>query len=147
MKHAIRLAVLVATIFLLNGCAWWQKTGKPIVSSVDDIARSMCAMFYGERMGISPEQALETYCKLREQWAPWIDPAIASMEAGAAAKLQAVQPAPAPEPEPEPAPVPPQKPATDPATPEAPTPPPEPEPTPQAPPEPGAAPSGGGDAQ
>jgi hypothetical protein len=145
MKHAIRLAVLTVAMLLLSGCAWWQKTGKPIVSTVDDVARSMCAMFYGERMGVSPEEALKTYCKLREQWAPWIDPALASMEAGATAKLQAAQPAPASEPAP--AAEPPQEPATGPATPEAPTSPPAPETTPQAPPEPATAPSGGGDAQ
>jgi len=96
MKNRIaRLLAATLVILSVTGCAWWQKDVKPIVSTVDDIARSMCAMFYGERMGVSPEEALKTYCKLREQWAPWIDPALASMQAGGSAKLGAAVPAPA----------------------------------------------------
>lgn len=68
---------------ILTGCQFWHKTVKPIVSAVDDVARSMCSIFFGEQHGIDPAQAAKTYCDTREKFAPWIDPALAATRQGA----------------------------------------------------------------
>ena len=127
MKKRVLLALMTLILLpVLGGCAWWQTTAKPVVSTVDDLARSMCAIYYGEQMGVDVDAALETYCEYREQWAPWIDPALASMQVGAAAKLEASLPATEPTPlevptSPPPA-VAPVQPAVAPAVPKAPDP-------------------------
>ena len=80
----MKLALVCAfTLSVLTGCQFWHKTVKPIVSVVDDVARSMCSIFFGEQHGIDPAMAAKTYCDTREKFAPWIDPALAATRQGA----------------------------------------------------------------
>jgi len=134
----LMLATLVAVV-ALQGCAFWQKV-KPIVSTVDDIARSMCAQWYGEQMGMSVDDALKLYCNTREAWAPWIDPALAASKMGGQVKLgKAIPPSGGGEclpPEQAPPEEPPEEPASAPDPDPAATPQPEPETAPQAEPGP-----------
>lgn len=83
------LAVLVA--LLCAGCAEW----KPIVRTVDDVARLFCARHYSQAVGVSVEDAWEAYCRTRDAWAPWIDPLIQAQAQGGAT-VQAKQASAAP---------------------------------------------------
>lgn len=74
----IKLLLLAVIAVLLTGCGAW----KPIVKTVDDIARFHCASFYSARQKVSLEDAWEAYCKTREAWAPWIDPVLSAKQAG-----------------------------------------------------------------
>lgn len=93
LAQRIRLWVLMtfATLFLASGCAaWsWNEDVKPVVRTVDGVARELCALFYGDAMGISLDDAARVYCSLREQYAPWIDVVLAGAQAGG---LKALQP-------------------------------------------------------
>lgn len=108
MNHLYRLLLLF--VLATPACAAWQKA-KPFVQTVDDIARSMCAVFYGQQNGVSAEQAARLYCATRDAWAPWLDPALAGTQAGGVAAGAAPQPEPSPEPPVEP----PSEPAGEPA--------------------------------
>lgn len=77
------ILILVAA----SACSLLQ-TAKPYVSTVDDIAKSMCAKYYGDALGVSVDDAFEMYCRTREAFSPWIDPALASVQAGGAAASQ-----------------------------------------------------------
>jgi hypothetical protein len=70
-----------------TGCA----NVKPVLQTADDIAQTLCAKYHQESFGISIEDAAKKYCELREDYAPWIDAALASIQAGAAAKAGAAK--------------------------------------------------------
>lgn len=57
----------------------------PVLSSVDAVARALCAAHYGEKQGMSVEDAARAYCATREAWQPWIGPALQAQKAGAKA--------------------------------------------------------------
>jgi hypothetical protein len=78
--RSIAAAIVIAT-FTLPGCA----SVMPVLKSVDQIARSLCAAFYGEKNGISADEAARLYCATREAWEPWIGPALDAQRAGGAA--------------------------------------------------------------
>lgn len=82
-KYAKKL-MLVATMLVLSlcGCSWWQGEAKPVVQGIDDVAKNLCSLFYSGRNGITVEEAVTTYCKAREQYAPWIDPILRAQREG-----------------------------------------------------------------
>lgn len=75
---ALQAAVLFIGVAGLSGCA----SMKPVVRTVDDLAREACNFYFSDRMGISLEDAARTYCKVREDWAPFIDPLLRAQEEG-----------------------------------------------------------------
>lgn len=56
-------------LLLCAGCAEM----KPIARTVNDVARDLCAIFYGKREGISIDEAARTFCATEKQLGPWID--------------------------------------------------------------------------
>lgn len=56
----------------LGGCS----VVKPVVKTVDDVAKDLCAIHYGEEFGVSFDEAARKYCELRKDWAPFIDPLV-----------------------------------------------------------------------
>jgi len=92
MKNTLKLIFATTLALYLTACGAFWDNAKPYVQTVDDVAKSMCANYYGETMKISVDDAFKMYCRSRDAFSPWIDPAIASMQAGAAAKQsQAMQ--------------------------------------------------------
>lgn len=70
----------------IGGCA----AAKPIVRTVDNLAQEACALYFGEQIGLSFEDALRTYCQTREALDPFVEAILAAQqEAGpqAAQKL------------------------------------------------------------
>lgn len=84
--NLIKVYLWILTCVMLVSCATWQKA-KPIVRTVDDIAQSMCSVFFGQQNGIGVEEAMRLYCDTRDKWAPWIDPVLAGTQAGGQARL------------------------------------------------------------
>lgn len=72
------VGLAIALGFLLVGCG----SVKPLVRTVDDIARDLCAVHFGEQLGIPFEEAARTYCEAREDWAPFLDPLLAAKREG-----------------------------------------------------------------
>ena len=79
-------------LFLATSCAT-LKSVKPIIQTVDNVAQGMCAVFYGDKMAITKDQALKLFCEFRKDWADWIDPALYSIYRGGQLKLAAESPA------------------------------------------------------
>jgi hypothetical protein len=77
---------LMFALLLLTGCAFW-KDAKPVLRDTNDIARSLCAQFFGEKQGISVVDAAKKFCETRDDFAPWIDSALAAKQAGGKAAL------------------------------------------------------------
>jgi hypothetical protein len=77
-------SVFLVSLFVMTSCAG----ALPVVRTIDDMARDMCAKFFGEKNGISLEDAARTYCQTREDLDPWIGPLLEAQKAGekAAAK-------------------------------------------------------------
>lgn len=73
-----KLLLAFAAALLVSGCAGW----KPVVRTLDDIARIHCANYFAKVQGVSLEDAFEAYCRTREAWAPWIDPVIRAQSEG-----------------------------------------------------------------
>lgn len=85
--------VVLAPLLLAATCAQF----KPIVRTIDDVARWMCAQHHSQLQGVSLEDAWEGYCRAREDWAPWIDPLLQAQAAGTmAAQAPSAQPSAAP---------------------------------------------------
>ncbi len=109
--------LLVLALALVCGCAALENSLDPetvaTVTSIDDVAQGLCAISFGDEMGVTVPEAAETYCDTREKFAPWIDPALASMKAGklpVPCEPNAAPETPASGPEPEKAQVPPEAP-------------------------------------
>ncbi len=64
MKH--KLGILLA---LCASCA----EARPIIKSVNDVARDLCAVFYSQRQAVSFDDAARSFCATERQLAPWID--------------------------------------------------------------------------
>ena len=88
--------IALCLLLLTAGCGFWSGA-KPIVRTVDDIARDMCVKFFSERNSLSLEDAARAYCKKREDWARWIDPILAAQQEGANAMIQDLAPPAAPQ--------------------------------------------------
>jgi hypothetical protein len=82
----VGMTMALACILLLPSCAAW-KDAKPVLRTVDDIARSLCGQFFGEKQGISVEEAARKFCQYRDDYAPWIDGALALKQSGGKAAL------------------------------------------------------------
>lgn len=76
---------------------------KPVIRTVNDIAKEACALFFAEKQGISVEEAARGICATREVLDPFIREIlkaqqVAGAAAGAAASPEAdAAPTPAPE--------------------------------------------------
>jgi hypothetical protein len=77
------LSALVLALALSTGCAAFQ-AAKPVLKTIDDVARQLCLLHYSEKASLSVEEAAEFYCKNREQWEPWIGPALSAQKVGGA---------------------------------------------------------------
>jgi hypothetical protein len=89
----LKLCIVALLALMAPACA----SMKPIVKTIDDAARFFCAQHYSQLQGVSLEDALESYCRARENWAPWIDPLLAAQAEGTMAALAAsAQPSVAP---------------------------------------------------
>lgn len=76
------MAIMVAN--LVSGCAFFA-VAKPIVRTLLDVARSLCAQHYSEaKPGLSLDEAGKAFCDTDEALAPWLDLALAAKRAGAA---------------------------------------------------------------
>ena len=73
----LRLLCLSAAL-LATGCVGF----KPVVKTIDDVARFFCAQHFSEAQKVSIEDAWEAYCKTREAWAPWVDPLLEAKQQG-----------------------------------------------------------------
>lgn len=78
--NRLKLCIVALVALLCAGCANW----KPIVRTVDDVARLFCAQHQARLQGVSVEDAWRAYCRTRDAWAPWIDPLIAAQAEGTA---------------------------------------------------------------
>lgn len=87
----VRMTALLALLLVvaLPGCASW----KPVARTADGIAESLCAHFFGEKQGISLEEAADQFCATREDLEPWIDQVLAAKQKAGKAAL-ARRPAP-----------------------------------------------------
>lgn len=115
MKKALNAFLLFAAMLVAipcsTGCAWWAENKgdvKTVVQTVDDVAQSLCGVFYGDKMNISVQDAVKTFCNAREKYEPWIDQVLAGAKAGGDIKLgvKSVVPVPAAVQAPAPLPVP-----------------------------------------
>lgn len=66
------------------GCS----SAKPILRTVHDVARSLCAIHYAELHGFSVEDAAKAFCSTEEALRPWIDEALRAQRAAAAKATQ-----------------------------------------------------------
>jgi hypothetical protein len=78
-----RMSALVLALgcfgLLLSGCAGW----KPIARTADGVAETLCAQFFGEKRGLSLEDAAKQFCSTRADLEPWIESVLAAKrEAG-----------------------------------------------------------------
>lgn len=78
---------LIALAMPLLGCSSW----KPVARTGNDVARVLCGEFFGEKQGISFEDAAKKFCETRDDLAPWID-AVLAAKREAAPKAAALHP-------------------------------------------------------
>lgn len=74
------IVLVVALCLPLPGCA----EARPILRTVDDVAKNLCALFYAEKQSLSVEDAARSFCRTRDAWEPWIDEALRAQQAGGA---------------------------------------------------------------
>lgn len=89
-RRFLMLMVMLATVPAVSSCAWWAENKgdvKSVVQSVDDVAQALCGVFYGDKMNISVQDAVRTFCDARDKYEPWIDQVLAGAKAGGDAKL------------------------------------------------------------
>ena len=79
--------LLVCLLLLPSGCASW----KPVARTTNDVARVLCGEFFGEKQGLSVEEAAKKFCETRDDLEPWID-AVLAAKREAAPKAQALHP-------------------------------------------------------
>lgn len=60
---------LALVLLFLPGCAAFGNFAK----TVDDVAKDACALYFGEKAGISIRDAAKIYCSTREALDPWIE--------------------------------------------------------------------------
>ena len=89
-RRFLMVMAMLAAVPTVSSCAWWAENKgdvKSVVQTVDDIAQSLCGVFYGNKMSISVQDAVKTFCNSREKYEPWIDQVLAGAKAGGDAKL------------------------------------------------------------
>jgi len=65
-------------VLLLPSCAGW----KPVARTADGIAEALCGQFFGEKQGISIEDAARQFCTTQDDLRPWIDSVLAAKRDG-----------------------------------------------------------------
>lgn len=87
--------ILCGTICVMVAFIAWIATGcaemKPVARTVNDVARDLCAIFYGKKQGITIDEAARAFCATEKQIAPFLDEVLAAeqragMKATAAAQ-------------------------------------------------------------
>lgn len=81
---------MLAAVPTVSSCAWWAENKgdvKSVVQTVDEVAQALCGVFYGDKMNISVQDAVKTFCDARDKYEPWIDQVLAGAKAGGDAKL------------------------------------------------------------
>jgi len=81
MRHALAMLCALA----LASCA----EARPIIKSVNDVARDLCSIFYGKRQGISVDDAARAFCATEKQIAPFLDEVLAAEQRAGLKSLQA----------------------------------------------------------
>ncbi|MFA5052778.1 MAG: hypothetical protein WC565_01870 [Parcubacteria group bacterium] len=90
LKKFLSMMVLVPMLMVTTSCAWWAENKgdvKSVVKTVDEVAQALCGVFYGDKMNISVQDAVRTFCDTRDKYEPWIDQVLAGAKAGGDAKL------------------------------------------------------------
>jgi hypothetical protein len=77
------LMLVVLLGFVPTGCAGW----KPVARTVDGVAETLCAQFFGEKQKLSLEDAAKQFCATHEELQPWIDQVLAAKREGGKAAL------------------------------------------------------------
>lgn len=79
----VTLTLGCVCLVLMTGCAEL----KPIARTTDDVARSLCALFFSQRQGVTLEQAERAFCATEADLRPWLDQVLAAKQAAAPAAL------------------------------------------------------------
>lgn len=87
---ALLLVLAGACGFSTSGCA----TLKPLARTTLDVARSLCALHYSEREGLSLDDAARSFCETEAALRPWLDLALRAHRDGALPAAPAPTPAP-----------------------------------------------------
>lgn len=66
--------LLLAFVAHSQACAIW----KPVARTADGIAEALCGQFFGEKQGISIEEAAKQFCATQDDLRPWIDQVLAA---------------------------------------------------------------------
>lgn len=83
LQRPLSTLTVVGLLLMLPSCANW----KPIARTTNDVARALCGQFFGEKQGISVEEAAKKFCETRDDLAPWLDTVLAAKQAGGKAAL------------------------------------------------------------
>jgi hypothetical protein len=84
------LAIAIGSAVGISGCSAWT-TAKPVVRTVNDVARDLCVTHFGEKSKLSPEEVAREFCERQKDLAPWLDWVLAAKQ-GAAIKAKAPSP-------------------------------------------------------
>jgi hypothetical protein len=71
---ALLVLAALTPIFLASSCV----AAKPVVKTVNDAAALACQAYFGEKQGISFEEAAREFCVTREELAPFLDAILAA---------------------------------------------------------------------
>jgi hypothetical protein len=67
---------------------------KPYIRTADDAATWACAAFYGQKQGLSLDDAAGAFCKTKAQLQPWIDQLLALQRQGLSVEKASLRPSP-----------------------------------------------------
>lgn len=70
----VMLLCLVLTLLVVPSCASW----KPVARTADGVAETLCAQFFGEKRGLSLEDAARQFCATQDDLRPWLDALLAA---------------------------------------------------------------------
>jgi hypothetical protein len=87
LPGAAMIGLVLFVALLLPSCAGW----KPVVRSVNDIAKDLCVAHFGAKSKLSLEDVAKQFCETREDIEPWTD-AILSAKREAAPIAEARKP-------------------------------------------------------
>lgn len=71
-----RMSLVALVLLFMPSCASF----KPIVRTIDNLAKEACAMYFGEQMGVSLEDAAKAYCNTRKALDPFVTELLKAQE-------------------------------------------------------------------
>ena len=91
MREAKLLVLAACATVLVTFAVWLSSCAefKPVAKTVNDVARDLCAIFYGKKQGISVEDAAKAFCATEKQIAPFLDEVLSAEQRAGAKSLQA----------------------------------------------------------